>query len=548
MLVWYQNLKITIKLRLAFALLATIAASVGLGGLFTMSMLKWRVEAAYQQDLPAVSAIKEAGISQLKSMRVLLRVVLAAGDTDEIGKQSAELNQALESERRQLLLCNSKLRSAAGKAELLAAEKLLPTFEKGASEVIVAAKAGDVVGFRSAILDLVPISDKIQHSFDLISQLTEKQAAQSESIASATYWGALTLMAPTVVVSGLLAISMSFLMSAIIAAPLARMVKVLESVAQGDLTQNLPVKSTDETGQVARSLNRALASLRRTLSEVSASSREVESASRGLAATASSLAAGSATQAVSVESSTSGLEQMSATIRSNSESTNRASEFGVAAREAAEKGDESVLSAIAAMDEIRKSSDAISRVAESINDLAFQSNLLAVNASIEAARAGESGRSFAVVGEEMRHLAERSKSSAREIGHLIANSLERVKNGTQLVNSSGEALSVILDSVRTLAGIVDQIAVSSKQQSAGVDHITDAMTRVDSVVKETSSKTKALSGTAQQLANLAGGLNETLTHFSFEGTATVVEETQGDDFTASIDAMKSWFTSRFQRA
>ncbi len=548
MLVWYQNLKITIKLRLAFALLAAIAAAVGLGGLFTMSMLKWRVEAAYQQDLPAVSAIKEAGISQLKAMRVLLRVVLAAGDNDEIGKQNAELNQALESERKQLLLCNSKLRSAEGKAELLAAEKLLPTFEKGASDIVVAAKAGDVVGFRSAILDLVPISDKIQHSFDLISQITEKQAAQSESIASATYWGALTLMAPTVVVSGLLAISMSFLMSAIIAAPLARMVKVLESVAQGDLTQNLPVKSTDETGQVARSLNRALASLRRTLSEVSASSREVESASRGLAATASSLAAGSATQAASVEASTSGLEQMSATIRSNSDSTNRASEFGVAAREAAEKGDESVLSAITAMDEIRKSSDAISRVAEAINDLAFQSNLLAVNASIEAARAGESGRSFAVVGEEMRHLAERSKASAKEIGHLIANSLERVKNGTQLVNSSGEALSVILDSVRTLAGIVDQIAVSSKQQSAGVDHITDAMTRVDLVVKETSSKTQTLSSTAQQLANLAGDLNETLTHFSFEGAASEVEDMEGDDFTTSIDAMKSWFTSRFQRA
>jgi len=180
--------------------------------------------------------------------------------------------------------------------------------------------------------------------------------------------------------------------------------------------------------------------------------------------------------------------------------------------------------------------------------LAFQSNLLAVNASIEAARAGESGRSFAVVGEEMRHLAERSKASAKEIGHLIANSLERVKNGTQLVNSSGEALSVILDSVRTLAGIVDQIAVSSKQQSAGVDHITDAMTRVDLVVKETSSKTQTLSSTAQQLANLAGDLNETLTHFSFEGAASEVEDMEGDDFTTSIDAMKSWFTSRFQRA
>lgn len=547
MLNWYNNLKIGVKLKIAFAAMSVLTAIVGFAGLVTMSLLDRRVNAAYEQDLPAVSAVKEAGISQLKAMRVLLGVVLAAGDTDEIDKQNRELAKNLADERKQIGLCSWRVHSKEGKEQLGVALQNLPKFEKGARDIVTAAKAGDIVGFRETIKDLVPLSDQIQHAFDEVSQITQTQAAKSKMLATAAYWSAFSLMLPLVIGTALLAAAMSFVMSSVIGGPLARMAKVLEAVAKGDLTQSLPVKCEDETGQVAKSLNGALASLRETLSEVNRSSVDLKATSQSLALTASSLAAGAATQAAGIDSTSSSLEEISVTVRNNATHAERAHELGASARAAAQRGDESVKQAIGAMEEIRKSSSEISRILEAINELAFQSNLLAVNASIEAAHAGDSGRSFAVVASEIRHLAQRSADSAHEIEKLIAASLERVGKGAQLVNRSGEALTEIIASVRNVSEIVDEIAVASKQQSQGVELVNSSMSRVDSVVQENSSKTQGLSTTAQELAALATGLNDTLTHFVFEGESQ--EEDSGpDDLTGSVTSLKTWIASHYDSA
>lgn len=547
MLAWYKNLKISVKLRLAFGLLAVITALGGLGGLGTMSLLNGRVNTAYEQDLPAVSAIKEAGISQLKAMRVLLGVVLAAGDNDEIDKLNRELAKNLADEKKQVGLCSGKVHSAEGKAQLSAALKNLPQFEKGANDIVTAAKAGDIIGFRNTIKDLVPLSDQIQHSFDLVSQITQKQATTSKLLSNAAYGSALLVMVPLVLVSGLLAVAMSFVMSSIIAGPLARTVRVLEFVAKGDLTQSLPVHSNDETGQVAQSLNRALASIRRTLQEVGHSSSQLKGASRTVALTAAELSDGASTQASNLETTTSSMEQISTTIRNNAANTNRANELGSSARSAAEKGGSCVESAILAMEEIRRSSGEISKILSAINELAFQSNLLAVNASIEAAHAGDSGRSFAVVALEIRHLAQRSTESAREIERLIAASLNRVDKGAELVNRSGEAINEIIESVKNVSRIINEIATASNQQSQGVELVSSAMNKVDSVVHANSSKTHELSKTAQQLASLATGLNDTLTHFTFEGESQVCEAGT-DDLTASLQIVRNWISAPFRQA
>jgi methyl-accepting chemotaxis protein len=527
--------------------LAVITAIVGLGGLGIMSLLNGRVDTAYEQDLPAVSAIKEAGISQLKAMRVLLGVVLAAGDNDEIDKLNRELAKNLGDERKQVGLCVQKVHSKEAQAQLSAALKSLPQFEKGAIDIVAAAKAGDIIGFRNTIKDLVPLSDQIQHSFDLVSQITQRQAATSKLLSNAAYWSALSFMVPLVLFSGLMAAAMSFVMTSVIAGPLARTVRVLEVVAKGDLTQSLPVNSTDETGQVAQSLNRALASVRKTLQEVGRSSHQLKGASQNVALTAAQLSDGASTQASNLETTTSSMEEISVTIRNNAANTNRANELGSSAQSAAEKGGSCVQSAVLAMEEIRRSSGEISKILSAINELAFQSNLLAVNASIEAAHAGDSGRSFAVVALEIRHLAQRSTESAREIERLIAASLERVDKGADLVNRSGEAITEIIDSVKNVSRIINEIATASNQQSQGVELVSSAMNKVDSVVHANSSKTRELSNTAQQLAALAAGLSDTLTHFIFEGESQVPESAD-DDLGNSLLSLKNWISSPFRHA
>ncbi len=547
LLAWYNDLKITVKLRLAFAIMAVLTAFVGLGGFWTMSSLDGRVAAAYEQDLPAVSAVKEAGLSQLKAMRVLLGVVLSAGDTEEIEKQNGELTKSLADERKQISICNSKLRSSEGQQRLAVALKALPQFEKGANDIVTAAKAGDIVGFRNTIKELIPLSDQIQHSFDEVSQITQAQAARSKALSRAAYLAALAMMLPLVGFAAFLAGPMSYVFSCVIAGPLVRMVTVLESVAKGDLTQKLPVNSADETGQLAKCLNRALESLRETLLEVSLSSNELKSTSNDLATTAYSLAENASTQADGIQSTTSSLEEISVTIRNNAAHTERANELGSSARKAAERGDSSVQLAIGAMEEIRKSSSEISKILEAINELAFQSNLLAVNASIEAAHAGDSGRSFAVVAVEIRHLAQRSTESAREIERLIASSLERVSNGAQLVNRSGEALAEIINSVKNVSEIVDEIAIASKQQSQGVELVTSSMSRVDSAVHANNSKTQGLSTTAQQLAALATGLNKSLKHFTFASDSNHVDSGP-NDLNAALTSIRTWIDTHYQKA
>lgn len=547
LLLWFKAQSLIVKLRLAFASLACLTIIVGVAGLVICTLLDDRVATAYQQDLPVVSAIKEAGISQLKAMRVLTRIILAAGDNDEIDKQSKDLTADLASERSQIAICRSKLKSPAGLAQLDAAMKLVPKFEKGSTDIVTAAKAGDVVGFRTTILDLVPISDQIQHSFDQVSQITEGQAVRSKLLAVLTYWGARVLLTPLLVIAGLIAAAMSFVMSNLFAAPLGRMVRVLEAVGKGDLTRRLPENSDDEMGQLAKSLNHALGSISETLQTVSCTAEELKSTAKDLSATASGLAEGAVTQASNLEETSASLEQISATIRTNSDHAGRANELGLSARKVAEQGDASVNSAISAMDEIRNSSDEISNILSAINDMAFQSNLLAINASIEAARAGESGRSFAVVATEMRFLAERSKEHARNIERLIAKSIDRVSKGTKLVDESGKALADIILSVKNLSTTVHEIDDACKQQTIGVEHVTHAMNTVDSVIQENSLKTQTVATSARELSSAAVGLTETLKHFTFEGDKNGSPLEIHDDLAESLLALKSAVLSGYKR-
>ncbi len=542
MLKWYNKLKITLKLKLAFAAIAAITVIVGLGSLWMMSILSGKVDTAYNQDLPAVSAVKDAGTSQLKAMRALLGIVLAAGDDQEIDKANAELTRNFADERKEIGFASARVRSQEGKQQLGKALKRLPAVERGAKDIVTEAKGGDIVGFRNSIKELIPMSDEIQRAFDQVSQVTQNQAKRSRMLASAAYWSASSIMLPLVLGAALLASAVSFIMSNIIAGPLTRMVAVLQEVAKGDLTQSLPVHGSDETAQVAESLNDALASIRATLLEVGQSSTTLKSAAKTLASTAGDLARGASTQAAGLESTTASLEQISVIIRNNAAHSERANELGASAQTSAELGGSSVQSAIDAMEEIRKSSGEITKILAVINELSFQSNLLAVNASIEAAHAGESGRSFAVVASEIRSLAQRSADSAHEIERLITNSLERVANGSSLVNRSGEALAEIIDRVKTVSGLIDEMTIASKEQSLGVAHITESMTRVDVTVQAGSSKAQALSATAEELAGLASGLNDAVNRFVFSGE-TRAAQNDIDDLGNSLKALKAWISS-----
>ncbi len=227
----------------------------------------------------------------------------------------------------------------------------------------------------------------------------------------------------------------------------AIVLEAVNAVADGDFKVNVPDLGNDPVGQVASALRSAVESVRAVLSEVRNVSDTVATAAEQLTSASREISSGAQTQASSLEETASSLEEITSTVKQNTDNAQQARQLANSSRDVAERGGQVVSDAVSAMDEINRSSKKIADIITTIDEIAFQTNLLALNAAVEAARAGEQGRGFAVVAAEVRNLAQRSASAAKEIKVLIQDSVTKVQNGTELVNRSGQTLGEIVTSV-----------------------------------------------------------------------------------------------------
>ncbi|HVK95732.1 MAG TPA: methyl-accepting chemotaxis protein [Noviherbaspirillum sp.] len=301
-----------------------------------------------------------------------------------------------------------------------------------------------------------------------------------------------------------------------IAQPLASAVKVAQSVAAGDLTQVIEVRSSDETGQLLRALRDMNQSLVKIVGDVRAGTETIATASGQIASGNMDLSARTEKQATSLETTASSMEELTSTVKQNADSAAQANQLAMSASEVARKGGAVVSQVVDTMGSINDSAKKIADIISVIDGIAFQTNILALNAAVEAARAGEQGKGFAVVATEVRHLAQRSAAAAKEIGHLIEDSVEKVHAGTRLVDQAGATMNDIVASVRRVTDIMGEITTASREQSAGIEQVNQAIAQMDDVTQQNAALVEESAAAAASLQEQAVSLAQMVSVFKLQ--------------------------------
>jgi methyl-accepting chemotaxis protein len=392
-------------------------------------------------------------------------------------------------------------------------------------EALSAAQAGTFDKSESALIEKArPAYEKLTGSGDALLSMQIDVAQEMRTSAETTFKRNSTLIIGAIVIGIGVAAFLLFVLIRSIVSALNAAVSIADRIAGGELGNDVRVDSDDELGRLLDSLKRMDAKLVDIVGGVRGSADAVGSAARQLSHGNDDLSQRTQEQAAALEETASSMEQMTATVKQNADNARQANQLAVGAREQAEKGGAVVHRAIGAMGEINVSSRKISDIISVIDEIAFQTNLLALNAAVEAARAGEQGRGFAVVATEVRNLAQRSASAAKEIKDLINDSVDKVKVGSELVDESGKTLSEIMESVKKVTDIVAEIAAASEEQSAGIEQVNNAVSQMDNVTQQNAALVEEASAASKAMEQQSATLVSQIGYFrTGEGHAIVRE-------------------------
>ncbi|MYM24425.1 hypothetical protein GTP46_17410 [Duganella sp. FT135W] len=299
---------------------------------------------------------------------------------------------------------------------------------------------------------------------------------------------------------------------------------ITDRIAGGDLTVHVQLQAGDRS-----SLLYSIAAMRERLaaivSEVRSSTEAVATASDEIASGNLDLSSRTEQQAASLEETASSMEELTATVKQNTESARQANQLAASASSVAARGGEVVGGVVSTMEAISASSRQIVDIIGVIDGIAFQTNILALNAAVEAARAGEQGRGFAVVAQEVRTLAQRSASAAKDIKHLISESVEKISNGGMLVDEAGKTMAEVVHSIRNVSEIMAQITAASSEQEAGIEQINRAIIEMDGVTQQNAALVEEASAAAGALQGQATHLAELVSVFKVDGAAQAASVT-----------------------
>jgi len=294
-----------------------------------------------------------------------------------------------------------------------------------------------------------------------------------------------------------------------------RMSLMFEDVArgQGDLTKRLHVSGLDEVGNLAFWFNEFIGDLESLISQVKNTSLELHRAIEDVSSGSHELSQATQEQAASVEEISASIEEMNSTVKNNSDLIREGQDTSNVITKLIEQSKNVFAELMRATQEISKDSNKIADIVVTVNEVAFHTNLLALNASVEAARAGEHGKGFAVVAGEVRSLAQRSAQAAREIKSLIEATVDRIKNGDEMMNKTSQSMEELMSRMEFFFKMMNVIGTASREEAVNISELTNAITQIDRTTQHNSSTVEELASVLDSLKNEATVLAENVNKF-----------------------------------
>ncbi|MES2581719.1 MAG: methyl-accepting chemotaxis protein [Pseudomonadota bacterium] len=512
-----SNLKIGARLTSAFVVLMLMLIGIAAVGLSGIGKTFNSVEEMYSTN---VIPMQELGTVQYLSMRnrVLAMDMIMNPEPANVSKRAAEQAKNTELIDKAYAVYKATELTAQDKALVAELDPALQAYRRDAlaptREASLAGKTEEAANlYKTKISTLAPkVFDTLEKLIDLQVTLAKEGFDQSAKVKS-------SVTTTTIVVSVaavLIAVFLAFVITASITQPIGKALQFSKAVADGDLTARLHHEGKDEIGSLLESLQAMQASLVKVVGNVRQGSESVSSASSEIAQGNHDLSARTESQASSLEETAASMEELSATVKQNADNAREANKLAQSASTVAVQGGEVVAQVVDTMKGINESSRKINDIISVIDGIAFQTNILALNAAVEAARAGEQGRGFAVVASEVRSLAGRSAEAAKEIKSLINASVDRVEQGTALVDKAGVTMTEVVTSIKRVTDIMGEISAASNEQSAGVSQVGEAVMQMDQVTQQNAALVEQMAAAASSLKSQAQELVQVVAAFKID--------------------------------
>ncbi len=555
-----KNMKIAVKLISSFLIVVVLAVIVGGAGILGMSRINTGDNDLYEFNVLAIDSIGRAK-DNLSLQRMYVRNIVIYDATSDTYIASVKAMADLETEMQQHLAhYQDTITDDADQATFDQFKNLYNiSFAETKKAAIAAGSVNDSEEAQKALdhgfADAAAMNKILTDSMTYNSAEAKKTVDGNTSI----FVSSALIEAAFLLVAIIAAVYLAVHIAGLISKPIRKMVAAANAIAVGDMEVDATYNSRDEVGIMAnaftkmiqgineqvntvqalaegdltcearprsdkdvmgKALEKLVDSLNGMFSEINQATSQVSTGSKQIADGSQSLAQGSTQQAAAVEQLSSSINEIANKTQANAEMATKAASLSGTIKNNAQKGSSQMSQMMDAVREINEASQSINKVIKVIDDIAFQKHKLALNAAVEAARAGQHGKGFAVVAEEVRSLAAKSASAAKDTGSLIENSMEKAELGARIASETAASLAEIVLGINESTEIIRDIAKSSDEQAAGIRQINTGIDQVAQVVQQNSATAEESAAASEEMSSQSNMLDELVSHFKLKNSGS----------------------------